>query len=131
MVIEPPFAELLEQGAGLLAAVLEPGFFALPAAMNLVDHQEGVAPNLDAGSFGVGASRAQPFEDGFEGRKQGVVFGFVIGALIAKAQPHHLLLFTGPTQGITAVALAGIAPTAAIKDNADRLFGRLAREGLH
>ena len=85
MMIQAGFAKVFEEGAHLLAAALEAGFFALPDALHLVDHEERVATDVEAGGAGVGAGVAQPFEDGFEGGDEGVIFGFIVGGMIAKA----------------------------------------------
>ncbi len=84
MMGETGFAKVFEEGAHLLAAALQTRFFALPEALHLVDHKEGVAANVEAGGAGVGAGVAQAFEECFEGGDQGVIFGFIVGGMIAK-----------------------------------------------
>ena len=53
MMIQARFAKVFEQGAHLLAAALQAGFFALPDALHLVDHQKRVAADVEAGGAGV------------------------------------------------------------------------------
>ena len=54
-----------------------------------------------------------------------------VGIDVAKAQLDNLLRHAGPTERITAIALAGVTPAAAVKNNPNRLLRRLSRQRRH
>ena len=106
-------------------------FFALPFALDLVEHQQRIAPYDQARGLGIGPSVAQSLERGFECSDQRIVFGFVVGHLLAKLQLDDLLGTAGPAQGIAAIAKAGVAAAAAVEDDFDRLLGSVTGQGRH
>ena len=93
------------------------GLFDLPPALKLIDHQRAVAAHLDGIFPGVPARFLDAADQIAQGGNQGVVFRLVVGIAVAKLEPFQALgAVLGAGNGIAAIAEAGVALAAAVKN---------------
>ena len=94
----------------------------LPLAIELVDHQFGVAADFETSIPGVDAVLVERFKDRLDPCDESPIFGLVIGTP-PESQANQPGFSIGTLEDIRAVAGTGIAFASTIKDQRERLQG--------
>ena len=92
------------------------GLFGLPPALQLVDHQGTVPPHLQGKLLGLAPRLPDPPDQVVQCGDQRVVFGLIVGMVVAELQAlQNLGTILDADQDVAAIALAGIPAAATVE----------------